>query len=506
MARLFIFNFDGTCNAPDDAEQEVQANGRIEDNSITNTLKFHLLCGGSLARQGLGWEGSNQHCYYFAGVGTYGNALQKTWNAMFSPEGCDVRHILRRALSEFSQINFDPDKDIMLITGFSRGAALARRFAKLISDQVDKRCIYEAVFDTVASISAPNLSKRDRPQSEVVFEDHSLPENVIAALHLVSLDDKRRAFQPTLMNHEDKVTEVWFPGAHADVGGGYQKDGLSDVAMRFYLNWIERAPFSVDVRSAKEIDYATVLPEGIDYSIGIDDITINPNSLGENHQQDRWLLFDWLTLCDRLCCVIENDKVSTQHQPIVHWSVAERIYHDQDYRPNSLKQVKHQLIYQDFEQVPCSGIQQHIELPQQRLTVLAPDESKTITVYAAEKYNRSGVFLEAGRTYQFSVADDEQWYDASIACSAAGWDRADVELGLKEVAITTLEPFRRVAGADWFTLCASIGSQDKELFEIGLSAQYTPATSGELCPFANDLERFYGNNRGSIRCTVTRLE
>ncbi|MEZ9233036.1 DUF2235 domain-containing protein [Vibrio amylolyticus] len=505
MARLYIFNFDGTCNAPDDAEQEIDGKGEIEDNSITNILKFHILCGGSLARQGQSWDTTKQQCFYFAGVGTYGSAFQKAWNTVFSPEGCDVRHVLNQALSEFESTPFDEQQDTILIAGFSRGAALARRFAKLISDKVERPCIYEAVFDTVASISIPNLSKHQRPKSEVVFEDHSLPTNVIKALHLVSLDDKRKAFQPTLMNYENKVSEIWFPGAHADVGGGYQKDGLSDSAMRFYLNWIEQWQFNIDIKTPKEVDYKALLPKEIKYQISLDDMVINPNPRGLNHEQTRWFPVSLLTLVDRLCCVIENDKVSALHHPIVHWSASERIYHDQDYRPSSLKDVTHQLIYQDYEKVACTGIEPHIERPQQRLTVLALGESKTITVFAAEKYNRTGVFLEAGKTYRFTSQDSETWYDAAIACSVSGWDRSGVTLGFKEIAIATMEPFRRVPDANWFELCASIGSDDRETFRIGLNTSYTPSTSGELCPFANDLERFYGNNRGLVQCTVERV-
>ncbi len=504
MTRLYIFNFDGTCNSPDDAVQDVSQSGQVEDDNITNILKLHLLCGGSLAEQSKGWN-DYQHCYYYAGIGTYGSRLQKALNTIFSPEGSDVRHILRRAIQDFNSLNFNVDTDLILITGFSRGAALARRFAKLVGDKVSKPCIYEAVFDTVASINAPNLSKLDRPDSEVVFENHSLPNNVIKALHLVSLDDKRRAFQPTLMNKEDKVTEIWFPGAHADVGGGYNKDGLSDSAMRYYMNWLHDLDIGIETRQANEVDYSSILPSGISYEISKDDMTINPNSLGVSHEQHRWFPISLVTLYHRVCCVIEDDNISTR-LPLVHWSVANRIYYDQDYRPQSLKKVKHQIVYPDDERVTCIGVSSHIEFPQQNLKILEKGESKLITVFASEKYNRTGLYLQSGRTYTFHVENSEKWKDANIECDASGWDRADVELGLKEIPIAAMEPFRRVADADWFELCSSIGCEDKEVFRIGIEAAYSPKTSGELCPFANDFERFYGNNQGKIHCLVKCIE
>lgn len=44
----------------------------------------------------------------------------------------------------------------------------------------------------------PNMSDTDRPKSDVVFEDRFISSNIEEALHIVSIDDKRKAFQPTL--------------------------------------------------------------------------------------------------------------------------------------------------------------------------------------------------------------------------------------------------------------------------------------------------------------------
>ena len=61
-------------------------------------------------------------------------------------------------------------------------------------------------------------------------------------------------------------------------------------------------------------------------------------------------------------------------------------------------------------------------------------------------------------------------------------------------------------GAQWFTLCAGIGDDDKEAFVIGnLLENFSPDASGELCPFANDLDGYYGNNSGYLNIRVTLL-
>ena len=100
--------------------------------------------------------------------------------------------------------------------------------------------IIEAVFDTVASIGWPNLDTTQRLQTDVVFEDgHTLPSGFKKALHLVALDEQRLAFRPTLINHDGRTLEIWLPGVHSDVGGGYRKDGMGDLGLTLMIKWLE---------------------------------------------------------------------------------------------------------------------------------------------------------------------------------------------------------------------------------------------------------------------------
>ncbi len=60
--------------------------------------------------------------------------------------------------------------------------------------------------------------------------------------HAIAIDDERNTFHPTLfLESQPGVTkagslieQVWFPGVHSNVGGGYPKDGLAYVS----LNWM----------------------------------------------------------------------------------------------------------------------------------------------------------------------------------------------------------------------------------------------------------------------------
>ncbi len=521
MAKIIFFNFDGTDNDPKDADQELLRSGGVEDESISNILKFHLLLGGQLQeKNGNTLLENGSRSFYYSGVGTYGNIFQRLFNSGLASERSDVAKILRMAKKDFSD-HFKPDGyDYIVVTGFSRGAALARRFASVISDQLDnKQIIIEGVFDTVASIGLPNMSRSSRPSSDVVFEHgHSLSSNVLRALHLVSLDDKRKAFQPTLMNQEphiakkeSQVTEVWFAGAHSDVGGSYNFDGLSDITLRYMLDWFEdQSELNITFKSSKNINYNEVFPAGSKVFIGADDVQIDPNPFGVNHQQERMAILKQLTLDDRVCCVIRNDKILKDALPMVHSSVAERIGGDNSYKPRSLKNKKHIICYSDLTTKEFSGYSEHKLKFMSNLKVLASDPIET-RIYAHLKFNHTGIYLTKGKTYKIEVIekDTQRWRDGSIhPVTGRGWDRGDVKLGLKELVIRGMEPFRRVTddGVKWFTLCGCIGNDDDNAFIIGnYNDHVQPKKSGELCAFANDLDGYYGNNSGYLKIRVTAM-
>lgn len=146
------------------------------------------------------------------------------------------------------------------------------------------------------------------------------------------------------MNREARVTEVWFAGAHSNIGGGYQQDGLSDVTMQFSIDWIRALPLTLDIKSALAIDYASLIPSCHSYAICPTSIAIQPNPLCRNHQQDRWLLAHRITLSDRICCVLEQDKIAPTRTPIIHKAVITRTMHIPHYQPRSLSSVRYQVI------------------------------------------------------------------------------------------------------------------------------------------------------------------
>ena len=71
------------------------------------------------------------------------------------------------------------------------------------------------------------------------FPDYKLSNKVRKACHAISIDDERHTFHPLLWDESgetdpSRIEQVWFPGVHSDVGGGYPKHTLSLIA----LDWM----------------------------------------------------------------------------------------------------------------------------------------------------------------------------------------------------------------------------------------------------------------------------
>jgi len=364
MGKNITICFDGTCNHPRDARQEREwfGLGEIEDNGITNIVKLHLLLGGNLLNTP---RNAGQHSFYYSGIGTYGNHLQRLFNVVFAPENLDVGRIVRKARKDLAVVW--EKGDAIHLFGFSRGAALARRFASILlhhglpGKQDIPSIRFLGVFDTVASLGLPNLNDEEKPVSDVVFENHTVAANVQEALHLVSLDENRIAFQPTLMNMDNKVTEIWFSGAHSDIGGGFFHDGLSDIVLDFLLKELQRRGLGLEFISPDKIDYDNLRPSGETCSIDHDDIAIYPDPEGRIHPKDRWYPVARATLARRLIRVNKDDRVS-EELPVLHYSVVERVQRVAGYRPENLISAPHCIYGKECTIAEYQGINDHLSI------------------------------------------------------------------------------------------------------------------------------------------------
>ena len=103
------------------------------------------------------------------------------------------------------------------------------------------------VWDTVDAYGLPVDELTDLCDKFIFpirFPDRQLNENVLKACHAVSVDDERHTFHPVLWDESgetegDRIEQVWFPGVHSDVGGGYPRPELSLVSLDWMISKVE---------------------------------------------------------------------------------------------------------------------------------------------------------------------------------------------------------------------------------------------------------------------------
>jgi uncharacterized protein (DUF2235 family) len=117
----------------------------------------------------------------------------------------------------------------------------AAAFRRAYSYDPDPEITFVGVWDTVGALGIPIDGFRPPWLTKLwAFHDTTLSSYVKNAYHAISIDERRRPFEPTLWVTGDKpppadqtVRQVWFAGVHADVGGGYFDCGLSDIPLRW---------------------------------------------------------------------------------------------------------------------------------------------------------------------------------------------------------------------------------------------------------------------------------
>lgn len=138
----------------------------------------------------------------------------------------------------------DPNVDIrVFVTGFSRGAAIARHFMNIVEQDWPRSSVgtvapdsaphfYALLFDTVSTGQMDTLQL-------------SLPASLDYLVHMVAKDEPRSLFVPVIDGdaHDatvaqilgvadgfspDRVSLIVLPGAHSDIGTAYL-DGIGDI-------------------------------------------------------------------------------------------------------------------------------------------------------------------------------------------------------------------------------------------------------------------------------------
>ena len=206
-----------------------------------------------------------------------------------------------------------------LFLGDPEPSEVTEQFKNTYCLKHEVRIAFIGVWDTVDAVGLPfhigdfiNLFYRFK------FPDYHLSPLVDRACHALATDDERHSFHPLLWKQlagdDKRIEQVWFAGAHSNVGGGYPKQGMSLVT----LDWM--------MQKARAAGLRILDSDGALYRArsNVDDKLYDPRAgLGIFY---RWKPRDIAAMCD------QNNV-----HPAIHLSVLERIAHGtEDYVPGNL--------------------------------------------------------------------------------------------------------------------------------------------------------------------------
>jgi uncharacterized protein (DUF2235 family) len=493
--RLFVC-CDGTWNRPSQRELGLLA--------PTNVLKF-----ANAVQRGAVKGDVEQLIYYHPGVGTGGFFDQVLGGAF----GVGLRRNIRSAYKWLCDHYRQGDE--VFVVGFSRGAFTARSLVGMISHsglipdaswpQVEEAFAYYqqrkaeskdrkglerfedfrnqtmshstavrpdieflGVWDTVGSLGVPQgggplvrLLEKLIPTLSNRFHNLSLSDIVKCARHAIAIDEQRQPFNASVWQSEpgrdQSIEQVWFPGVHSDVGGGYLESGLSQIALRWMMQEAERrgAVFNSDM-------LAQINADGFQAPMH-DTLSDIYSVLGSRPRSMPALVAPGVT------------------------------------SPAKFGQKPHECVIRRVDNPPIS------DAPYRPTTLLQPRQACRFPVYARSYWNAPGIYVCENQYYEVSATGE--WQDKNIACGPSGSRPGFLRWFYGKL--------RRAPEANWFALLASIGNAQSPdhsndltylpTYRIGTSAVIKPEASGYVYFYANDMTGMYGNNRGSVQVTMRRL-
>ncbi|MBN1909492.1 MAG: DUF2235 domain-containing protein [Pirellulales bacterium] len=259
MNKRIVICADGTWNRPEED---------LKKDTPTNVLR--------MARAITPVDGGRvpQQVFYDWGIGSYYDA---------AIGGATGRGIEKNIMDDYRYIvqNYSPGDELFFF-GFSRGAYTVRSLSGLINNcgilkRPDARLIQEAftlykkpgkayapdgdkaiafrethshpsrevkfigVWDTVGALGIP-CPFLGYLKDEDNFYDTKIGRNVRIARHAMAIDEFRLYFEPTVWIPQPSlnIEQVWFAGAHSDVGGGYRPDKDGSLLSDIPLGWMMR--------------------------------------------------------------------------------------------------------------------------------------------------------------------------------------------------------------------------------------------------------------------------
>ncbi len=373
----------------------------------------------------------------------------------------------------------------------------------LIHPPMDIAIEFVGLFDTVGSLGAPLwgwwFNLRSFQGNRNFGTD---PSPIIRHVcHAMAMDERRSQFFPTPFTWpRDKaqrgwtetLEQVWFRGAHADIGGGYVQSGLSDITLSWMYRYAERfgLRFQPDFAAGLKPDPLAPLH---------DELVRNPG----------WRIFgSW----PRWHPVPGNEEPLPIKRKGSDWEMPGRL---------------HTSVHRRAAARAAAG------RPDFRRSGAAPIGFQVLGVH---EWDRTGIVLKKGETYQLTWLGQDQWRDAlKPACGPAGQPSGGWRTDWLRRATAW---HRRLPRQDWMTLCATVAhprdwplrefplwrafwylfvrdplAMRRQVAPLGQALQpggsltllYNGPADGMLHCFANDWWQTAGNNSGQLDLEIRLL-
>jgi uncharacterized protein (DUF2235 family) len=241
MSKRIVICADGTWNRPEK---------NLKEDSPTNVLRL------ARAIRPVGRGGVPQQVFYDWGVGSYydpviGGATGKGLNKNIMDDYSRGAYTVRSLCGLINNCGIVKRPDARLIeAAFKHYKKPSKPYAPAGQKSVEFRRAHShrsrevqfvGVWDTVGALGIP-FSFLGLLDDKDEFYDTKLGANVRVARHALAIDELRRDFEPTVWVPREglDLKQVWFAGAHSDVGGSYKPDKNGSLLSDIALDWMMR--------------------------------------------------------------------------------------------------------------------------------------------------------------------------------------------------------------------------------------------------------------------------
>ncbi|KAL2356922.1 hypothetical protein BJ546DRAFT_837577 [Cryomyces antarcticus] len=129
-----------------------------------------------------------------------------------------------------------------------------RKYRAILTNALTQEVTIKAigVWDTVGSLGIPvspwvnkalsflHLPSVPTYMHEYKWYDTTIDDHVKNAFHALGLDERRTPFSPAVWSRprgtRTNLKQVWFPGSHSNIGGGYADTAMSDITLAWMMD------------------------------------------------------------------------------------------------------------------------------------------------------------------------------------------------------------------------------------------------------------------------------